>query len=132
MTHLLLKILVVDDDSAMLNVFKTILEPVETYFVDLTNAGDKAYAALEKIQYDIIITDLIMPDMSGMELIKKVKRLPQYTKTPILVVSSDSSKEAVKQAVAAGVSGWIVKPVTETTLLPLLEKTALNISMSKN
>jgi two-component system chemotaxis response regulator CheY len=106
------------DDSA------TILLSVSNI---LTKAGYKvekaasAEEALKKFQtglkIDLLITDLNMPGMNGIELIREVRKLPSYKFVPILFLTTESQQSKKVEAKAAGASGWIVKPATADELL---------------
>lgn len=87
-------------------------------------AAEKASSAedaLKKLQaglkIDLMITDLNMPGMNGIDLIKEVRRLPAYKFVPILFLTTESQQSRKMEAKAAGASGWIVKPATADELL---------------
>jgi len=113
-----MKILVVDDFSTMRRIVKNILGQLG--FSNITEAedGKQAWAAIEKEEqpFDLIVSDWNMPNMMGIELLKKV-RAEDATKTiPFLMVTAESQKENVMEAVQAGVSNYIVKPFTAETM----------------
>jgi two-component system chemotaxis response regulator CheY len=93
----------------------------------LTKAGfsvEKAASAEEAlkkfgsgIKVDLLITDLNMPGMNGIDLIKQVRGLPAYKFLPILFLTTESQQSRKLEAKAAGASGWIVKPATADDLL---------------
>ena len=69
------------------------------------------------VKVDLLITDLNMPGMNGIELIKLVRKLPAYKFMPILFLTTESQQSKKMEAKAAGASGWIVKPATADELL---------------
>ena len=93
----------------------------------LTKAGfsvEKAASAEEAlkkfgsgVKVDLLITDLNMPGMNGIEFIKEVRTLPNYKFMPILFLTTESQQSKRLEAKAAGASGWLVKPATADELL---------------
>ena len=116
------KILVVDDQRAIRSMFKAILAttPHET---DFAEDGAIAYNAAKGITYDLILADMMMPNMDGVELTQKLRQLSKYHQTPIYIVSSSTSDEKKAQAREAGANGWVLKPVTPERVLKLVGKT---------
>ncbi|PCJ20478.1 MAG: response regulator [Gammaproteobacteria bacterium] len=113
-------ILVVDDQLVMRNMFKTILRPLGDHIV-LEADGMLAYARAKALQFDIILTDLYMPKLDGIQLTTELRKLPNYARTPIFVVSTESATDKKKDGKAAGATGWIVKPITSDKLLPVIK-----------
>lgn len=116
------KVLIVDDEIEVLNVYKVILSQRPEHSVELINDGNEAYHKATKITYDLIITDLIMPELTGLELIKKLKLLPAYKTVPMIVVTIDQSKDQVQEGIKAGISGWFVKPIKSEALLSKIDE----------
>ena len=114
-------ILVVDDQLVMRNMFKNILL-IDGYDVDLANDGKQAYSAATKKKYDLVITDLYMPELNGIELTVRLRKLNAYKGVPILVVSTESAVGKIEEGKKAGATGWVVKPVSDQKLLPILKK----------
>ena len=115
------QILVADDQLVMRNMFKAILSQTDhdtTYTAD----GEEAYSAATKTRYDLVITDLYMPKLTGIELTKKLRKLSNYKGVPILVVSTENASDRKMEGKSAGASGWIVKPISSNKLLPALKK----------
>ena len=69
------------------------------------------------VKIDLLITDLNMPGMNGIELIKEVRKLAAYKFVPILFLTTESQQSRKLEAKAAGATGWIVKPATADELL---------------
>ena len=115
------QILVADDQLVMRNMFKAILSQTDhqaTYAVD----GEDAYQKATKTRYDLVITDLYMPQLTGIELTQKLRKLSSYKGVPILVVSTENAQDRKMEGKQAGASGWIVKPISSSKLLPALKK----------
>ncbi len=116
----MINILVVDDQLVMRNMFKNILEP-EGYNITLAEDGSIAYNKAMSNKYDIVLSDLYMPKLNGIELTKKLRDSKQYRGIPILIVSTEGAQEKKMEGKAAGASGWIVKPITGNVLLPTIK-----------
>ncbi|MCK6412613.1 MAG: response regulator [Azonexus sp.] len=110
-------IFLVDDSATILLSISNILSKAGY----ATEKAGNAEEALKKFQagvkIDLLITDLNMPGMNGIELIKEVRKLPNYRFVPILFLTTESQQSRKMEAKAAGASGWIVKPATADELL---------------
>jgi two-component system chemotaxis response regulator CheY len=97
----------------------------------LQDAGYEALAAVDGVDalqkiagqhMDMIITDLNMPNMNGIELIRKVRSLADYKFVPILMLTTEALPEKKQEGKAAGATGWIVKPFNPPQLLAVVQK----------
>lgn len=115
-------IYLVDDSPTILMSVSGILEK-QGYSV---HQFQNAIAALEKLQQgetpDLIITDLHMPGMDGLEFIKAVRGLPACRFRPILFLTTESQQSKRSEARAAGATGWLVKPVAADQLIGVVER----------
>lgn len=121
-----MKLLIVDDSTMLRDMLSYALN--EGGYNDVTEAID-GVDGLDKSKmtiYDLIITDVNMPNMDGLTLVTELRKLPQYSKTPILVLTTERSDEMKSKGKAAGATGWIVKPFVPDQLLK-----AVNIVLSK-
>lgn len=106
-----MKILIVDDDRTTRKILGLYLK---------SRGYDVAYAengleAMEKLGIDninLVMTDLNMPYMDGLELIKRIRSDPGYNHLPILMVTTEADEEEKEKAYSAGANGYLVKPVT--------------------
>jgi two-component system, chemotaxis family, chemotaxis protein CheY len=116
------KIFIVDDSATMLMSVKGNLEmngfEVSTA-VDGQDALDKLKAGLKP---DLIITDVNMPRMTGLELIKHVKALPAFRFTPILTLTTESQAAKRDEGKKLGATGWLVKPVSGPDLIKVIKQ----------
>ena len=110
-------VMLVDDSATILLSISSILIKAGYTVEKAPNAGEalKKFNAGAKI--DLLITDLNMPGMNGIELIKEIRTLPAYKFVPILFLTTESQQSRKLEAKAAGASGWIVKPATADELL---------------
>ncbi len=110
-------IMLVDDSATILLSISSILSKAGYTIERAANAE----IALQKFnagaKVDLLITDLNMPGMNGIELIKEVRKLPNYRFMPILFLTTESQQTKRAEAKAAGASGWLVKPATAESLL---------------
>ncbi len=117
-----MKILVVDDSSTMRRIIKNTLNHLG--YKDLLEAEDGALAwetMTQNPDIGVLITDWNMPNMNGLELVKKVRAEQKYADMPIIMVTTEGGKTEVITALKAGVNNYIVKPFTPQVLKEKLE-----------
>lgn len=125
------KILVVDDSRPVRLVHKRTLESAKAY-VDEAENGKMALAALKKAKeegrpYDLVLTDLTMPEMGGLDLLKAIRQDPQIQKTRVVIVSSASEKEKVLECAKLGISGYLIKPSKTKVILDTIGQALLSM-----
>src|SRR5476651_1787711 len=115
-------ILIVDDSSTMALSLRNSLE-MAGFKVDTADDGVKALTKLRSgLKPDLIITDINMPNMNGIELIKNIRVLPGFRFTPILTMTTESQAEKREEGKRLGATGWLVKPVGGTDLIKIIKK----------
>ena len=117
-----LKLLVVDDSSTMRRIIKNTLQRLG--FDDVLEAehGVEAWQIMERTpDINVLITDWNMPEMNGLELVRKVRAEKKYENIPIIMVTTEGGKAEVITALKAGVNNYIVKPFTPQVLKEKLE-----------
>jgi two-component system chemotaxis response regulator CheY len=114
-------VFLVDDSTTLLMSMKAILEKAG-YAVETATGGDAALKKLATLKPNILITDLNMPGMDGITLIKEVKKNPAFRFMPALMMTTESQQEKRTEARTAGATGWLVKPVKPEDLLGVLKK----------
>ena len=115
------RILIADDQLVMRNMFKSILAG-QNYELALAVDGNEAYTLATSSTFDMVITDLYMPHLDGIQLTEKLRSLQAYQGKPILIVSTEGATKKKAEGKAAGATGWIVKPVSSDVLLPVVNK----------
>lgn len=85
--------------------------------IQTASSGIEALRLLEWDKFDLILTDLCMPGMDGVELIERIREMPQYSVTPIIVVSADSDFQSVSSAFKIGATGYVNKPFRPAALI---------------
>ncbi|HEX6978557.1 MAG TPA: response regulator [Alphaproteobacteria bacterium] len=115
------RILVVDDFGAMRQVIRRFLGMYGLRRVDEAEDGTSALAKLQEKPYTLIIADWKMQPMTGIELLRRVRADERYRSIPFLMVTSDAEPDSVLAAREAGVSGYVAKPFSATTLKAKIE-----------
>jgi two-component system, sensor histidine kinase and response regulator len=103
-------ILIVDDEPDNFDVIEALL-PGESYQLHYANCGEDAIAALDKFDPDVILLDVMMPGLNGIEVCKRIKLMSQWQAVPIIMVTALSGKEDLARCLAAGADDFINKPV---------------------
>ncbi len=117
-----MKLLVVDDSSTMRRIIKNTLQRLG--FDDVLEAehGVEAWQIMERTPgINVLITDWNMPEMNGLDLVRKVRAESKYEGMPIIMVTTEGGKAEVITALKAGVNNYIVKPFTPQVLKEKLE-----------
>lgn len=107
-------VLVVDDSRIMRNIVKNIFTDLKIPCQYL-EAGDgkTAFQLLETNKVDLVFLDWNMPEMDGMEFLKKTRAMPDYKGLPVIMVTSEAAKYHVVAALKSGATDYIVKPINE-------------------
>jgi two-component system chemotaxis response regulator CheY len=115
------KILSVDDSASIRQMVKMTLSGAG-YDVLLAGDGMEGLNAAQATSVDMVLTDLNMPVMNGLTLIRELRKLPAYRGVPIVFLTTESDAEMKKEAKAAGATGWITKPFQQDQLVALVKK----------
>ena len=116
------KFLVVDDFSTMRRIVRNLLKELGYAEVDEAEDGVQALQKLKTEKYDFVVSDWNMPNMDGLELLKRIRADAALSKLPVLMVTAEAKKENIIAAAQAGASGYVVKPFTAATLDEKLSK----------
>lgn len=117
-----MRILVVDDFSTMRRIIKNILRQLGFSNVIEADDGTTAWETLNKDRVDFVISDWNMPNMTGIDLLRKVRASEQFAHIPFLMVTAEAQQENIIEAVQAKVSNYIVKPFTADTMKQKIDK----------
>ncbi len=115
------KVLAVDDSKTMRDMVSFTLKGAGYEVVEAAD-GLLALDALGSNQVDLVITDINMPNMDGIGLVKALRQNPTHSSTPILVLTTESDDSKKNEGRAAGATGWIVKPFEPEKLLKVVQK----------
>ena len=122
MSDFKMKILVVDDFSTMRRIVKNLLRQLGFENIDEAEDGAQAYSKLQNGDYGFVVSDWNMPNMDGLELLKKVRSDPELKDIPVLMVTAEAEKDKVITAIQAGVNNYVVKPFTGEILKEKMDK----------
>jgi len=121
-----MKILIVDDSTMLRDMLSYALN--EGGYSDVVEAidGVEGLKKVNSTQFDLVISDVNMPNMDGITLVSEIRKIPSYAKIPILILTTERSDDMKVKGKAAGATGWIVKPFVPDQLLK-----AVNIVLNK-
>ncbi len=122
-----MKFLVVDDFSTMRRIVRNLLK--ELGFTNVIEAEDgvDALSKLRAGDIEFVVSDWNMPNMTGIDLLRAIRKDPSLRHLPVLMVTAEAKKENIIEAAQAGASGYIVKPFTAATMDEKLKKIFQNM-----
>jgi len=115
------RILAVDDSKTMRDMVHFTLKNAG-YDVLEAEDGEKGLAAAKSNLVDVVITDINMPNMDGVSLVRALRAQPQYKSTPILILTTEGGEDKKQAGREAGATGWIVKPFSPEKLIAVVNK----------
>ncbi|MBF0110919.1 MAG: response regulator [Magnetococcales bacterium] len=115
------KIMTVDDSSSVRQMVGLTLKGAGYDVVEAVD-GQDALTKLKASPVDMVVTDLNMPNMDGITLIKELRALPNFKFIPIVMLTTESQAGRKQEGKAAGATGWIVKPFKPPQLLEVIKK----------
>jgi two-component system chemotaxis response regulator CheY len=117
-----IKVLVVDDFATMRKIVRNVLKQIGFDNIVEAEDGQLALQVLKNEDIGLVVTDWNMPNMTGLELLEKIRGNPKTAKLPVLMVTAEGLKENVVAAAKAGVNNYVVKPFTADILQEKLEQ----------
>ncbi|MGD0235752.1 MAG: response regulator [Syntrophorhabdales bacterium] len=118
-----MRVLIVDDFPTMRRILKNVLRQIHIENTLEAQNGKEALDLLRREEVNLIICDLLMPEMTGMELLRVCKDDPRISHIPFILVTAEAQKETVMDAIKAGVDNYITKPFTPDRLQDAIKKT---------
>lgn len=115
------KILIVDDSVSMRQMIVFTLKEAG-YVVEEAENGQKGLDKAKSQKFDVVISDVNMPIMDGITMVKQVRSLPNYKFVPILVLTTETSQEKKQEGKQAGATGWLVKPFNPEQLISTIKR----------
>ncbi|MBZ4335350.1 response regulator [Corallococcus interemptor] len=116
------KVLIVEDSKVSREHIAATVEAVEGVEAVTTASGFEALKLLPRQRFDLIITDINMPDINGLELINFVKKNPNYRDVPLIIVTTEGREQDRSRGMALGAAGYLVKPFQPEDLEALLRR----------
>jgi two-component system chemotaxis response regulator CheY len=117
-----MRVLVVDDFATMRKIVKNVLKQINIENVVEAENGKHALNVLKSEDVDLIISDWMMPEMTGIEFLKACKDDDEKKKIPFIMVTAEGQKESVMEAIKSGVDNYIVKPFTPDKLKEAIDR----------
>ena len=117
-----LNVLIVDESRSMLINLKEILKnQFSCEEIVLCKDGEEAWEKIQKTDFDLILSDSVIPRMSGEELLCNVRENEKTKRIPFLIISKKKDKESVLSAISAGATGYMIKPFGENDIVKKIE-----------
>ncbi len=113
------RILIVEDEVALLYALQSQLS-LEGFEVEAVSTGKAALKALSEKKIDLLVLDIILPDIDGFEILKRIKEVPKTKNIPTVIISNIGDKEHIKRGISLGVKDYI--PKSEYNLKDIIEK----------
>ena len=111
-----LSVLVVEDSSAMRAFVRGVLEDDDSAQVMEANSGFEAIRLLPRNSFDLIVVDINMPDINGLELLSFIRKSEAHAKTPVIVISTEASDKDRQRGLSLGANAFLKKPFTAEQL----------------
>lgn len=109
-------ILIAEDSSTMRSLLASTIEGVADVEIVETGTGFEALKLLPRYRFDLIITDINMPDINGLELVHFVKSSPDYRQIPLIIITTEGSSRDQERGLKLGADAYLVKPFRPETL----------------
>lgn len=116
-------ILIVEDSATTRSLIRAVIDELGDFETVEASSGFEALKMLPLQQYDLIITDINMPDINGLELISFVRNNPRYDHLPVIIVSTERSEEDRRRGMALGAAAYVAKPFKSFELQEIIKKT---------
>ena len=116
------KILIVEDSSTTRAMITSAVEVIDGLEIFESNSGFEALKLLPHHPFDLIITDINMPDINGLELVSFVKKNQNYKHIPLIIITTEGSKRDKEKGISLGADEYLVKPFNPEELQRLVKK----------
>lgn len=114
-------VLIVEDSQSMRSFIASALEAVDDFQIVETATGFEALKVLPRYRFDLILTDINMPDINGLELISFIRSRPEYKTVPLFIITTEGSSRDQERGIALGADEYLVKPFTPESLQGLVK-----------
>lgn len=113
-------ILIADDSSSMRTMLISAIELIDSYKIVEASSGFEALRLLPHEKVDLILTDINMPDINGLELLSYLRNNPNYRNVPVIIISTEGSQKDIDRGKLLGANDYLVKPVDMSKLQNLV------------
>ena len=124
-------ILIIEDDATVLAYLKFLIKKKFGSSIYTANNGEDGLKLLAEVAPDIILLDLYMPGMGGVEFLELLRKNEKFAKTPVLIISSEKDSEIITKLIGLGITDYILKPVNPGITYERLGKVIKQISNNK-
>lgn len=124
------RILIVDDAEPFRRQLRAALEGAGLAVVEASEGVEALWRARSEAPFDLILCDIYMPAMGGLAFLREVRQLPGYATTPIIVLTSDASRERRAEGKAAGATAWLLKPPHIPALIIGIQAALFRVSVA--
>jgi len=118
-------ILIVEDSATTRALIRAVIEDMGDFNIVEAGSGFEALKLLPTQEFNLVITDVNMPDINGLELIHFIKSNPRYSHIPLIIVSTERSEEDKKRGIALGAMSYITKPFKAQELQEVVKQSIL-------
>ncbi len=115
-------ILIVEDSATTRSLMRAVIEEIGDFNIVEAPTGFDALKLLPSQDFDLIATDINMPDINGLELINFIKNNPRYSNIPLIIVTTERSEEDKKRGMALGATAYVTKPFKAPELQDIIRK----------
>lgn len=115
-------ILIVDDSTSMRSLLVSTLETLGQINIVQAPNGFEALRMLPREQIDLVLTDINMPDINGLELLSFIRNNPIYKEVPVVVISTEGSRKDIEKGLTLGANEYLVKPFKSEQLLDIVKR----------
>ncbi len=122
-------VVIIDDDAFQQKIIKDCLKD-EPYKIISILHGEPALTFLLRNQPDLILLDINMPDFSGIEILQRIKSYKHLSGVPIIMVTSDQTRDTILECIRKGATNYIVKPFTQSLLIEKVSTALKNATVS--
>ncbi|HTV21058.1 MAG TPA: response regulator [Polyangiaceae bacterium] len=124
------RILVVDDSETLRRQVRGALEAAGLAVAEAAEGVEALWRVRSEAPFDLILCDIYMPAMGGLDFVREVRKLPAYVSTPIIVLTSDASRERRAEGKAAGATAWLLKPPHMPALIISIQAALFRVSVA--
>ena len=115
------RVLIVEDEESLLKL-ETILLTVKGYEVSGASTGQEALEKLASTAFDLVLLDIMLPDIDGYEICRRIKEHPQHARIPVVMLTAKKSSEDQKRGVLCGSDAYLTKPFKSAMIIEVIEK----------
>ena len=124
------RILIIDDSETFRRQARSALEAAGLAVSEAAEGVEALWRVRSEAHFDLILCDIYMPAMGGLDFVREVRKLPAYASTPIIVLTSDASRERRAEGRAAGATAWLLKPPHMPALIISIQAALYRVSVA--